>query len=208
MARPEWDDRYATGDLPWDTGEPDHHLVEVVRSRPVPPGSALEIGCGTGTNALWLAHQGFSVLGIDVSPIAIDQARAKTAEQEVACRFATLDFLQSEIPNGPFDFVFDRGCFHVFDDADEHAQFAHRVAQMLSPDGLWLSLIGSTEGPERDHGPPRRSAWDIVTAIEPHLEIAEFRAVDFRANVPTPVRAWLCISRQRQVAAQPSTKRS
>jgi SAM-dependent methyltransferase len=207
VPKPDWEERYTTGDLPWDTGEPDHHLVDVVRSLPVPPGNALEIGCGTGTNSLWLARQGFNVLGIDVSQTAIEKGRAKMVDEEVTCRFASLDFFTAELP-GPFDFVFDRGCYHVFDLAEEQTRFAERVAEQLSPNGLWLSLIGSTEGPERDHGPPRRSAHDIVATVEPHLEIAELRLVDFRANVPTPVLAWLCIARARSVPAQPSTVRT
>ncbi|MBI5511383.1 MAG: class I SAM-dependent methyltransferase [Deltaproteobacteria bacterium] len=208
MGGQEWEDRYTTGDLPWDTGEPDLHLVEVVRARKLEGRTALEIGCGTGTNALWLAHQRFNVLGVDISPSAIDKARAKLCDPDLNCRFAALNFLTTTVPTGPFDFVFDRGCFHVFDDHHDRARFAAQVAAHLSADGLWLSLIGSTEGPPRDHGPPRRSAAEVVAAIEPHLQILELRLVDFRANVPTPATAWLCVSGPRRVAAQPSTKRA
>jgi 2-polyprenyl-3-methyl-5-hydroxy-6-metoxy-1,4-benzoquinol methylase len=58
-------------------GTPDESLVEVVRSGVVTAGRTLEVGCGTGTNALWLAEQGFAVLGVDVAPLAIERARAK-----------------------------------------------------------------------------------------------------------------------------------
>jgi hypothetical protein len=79
---------------------------------------------------------------------------------------------------------------------------------LLGPGGLWLSLIGSTEGAERDHGPPRRSLRDIATAVEPALAVLELRASLFRAHHPTPAPAWLCLSQKRTLPAQPSTKRA
>lgn len=208
MSRHDWNDHYATEDLPWDVGEPEEHLTAFVRSGRVNRGGrVLEVGCGTGTNALWLAGEGFDVVGIDVATRAIDRANTKRAavSTPVACRFEVLDFLHAEPPGGLFDFIFDRGCFHVFHDAADRARFAERVAALLGPDGQWLSLIGSTEGPARDTGPPRRSAREVVEAIEPVLEIRELRALYFHARIPAPAAAWLCLAARRKVPAQPST---
>ncbi|HLU66750.1 MAG TPA: hypothetical protein VKZ63_10765, partial [Kofleriaceae bacterium] len=108
---------------------------------------------------------------------------------------------------GPFDLVFDRGCFHVFDEPADRQRFAEKVAACLGPDGMWLSLIGSTEGPPRDHGPPRRSARDIASAVEPSLAIVELRAIEFDLNLPIQADAWLLLARRRAVPAQPSTRR-
>lgn len=207
MSRSDWNDRYATGDTPWDIGEPLDYLVDFVITRPVPPGRALDVGCGTGSNALWMARRGFDVLGIDVSGIAIERAVEKLGTSDLLCRFAALDFLTDSVTGGPFDFVYDIGCFHIFDDAADRAHFARRVADVLDENGLWLSLIGSTEGPERDHGPPRRSLRDVANAVEPSLEIIEIRSTDFRAHLPTPAAAWVCLARHRRVPAQPSTRR-
>ena len=123
------------------------------------------------------------------------------------CRFESLDFLNDRVSGGPFDFVFDRGCFHIFDEAADRERFAEHVASELAPGGRWLSLAGSTEGPDRDWGPPRRSARDVVDAVEPALEILELRSVAFHANLPGPAAAWLCLFRQREVPAQPSSRR-
>ena len=203
----QWNDRYASGDLPWDTGEPDEHLVAFVSGGRVAPGPALEVGCGTGTNARWLAQRGFDVVGVDVSPLAIDKARAKLAAAAAPrCRFEVRNFL-TDPPAGSFSLVFDRACFHVFDEAEDRARFAARVAELLAPDGVWLSVMGSTEGPPRDVGPPRRSARDATEAIEPVLAIAELVAVTFEARSPTPVAGWRCVARRRSVPAQPSTRR-
>ena len=206
MAQPDWNARYAEGNLPWDTGAPDEHLVACVSAGVVTPGRTLEVGCGTGTNALWLAAQGFDVLGVDLSPLAIDKARAKAATAR-GCRFEVLDFLAAEPVGGPFDFVFDRGCFHVFDDDGVRAQFAARVAALLASGGQWLSLIGSTEGPPRDMGPPRRTAREVMAAMEPVVEIVELRSGYFEALIDSPAKAWICRARRREVPAQPSTRR-
>jgi SAM-dependent methyltransferase len=200
-----WNERYSAGDVPWDTGDPDPLLVEAVTEGRVAPGRALEVGCGTGTNAIWLALRGFEVLGVDVAPLAIDKAREK-AKDAKRCRFAAADFLAEAPGGGPFEFVFDRGCFHVFDEDAERSRFAARVAAALGPGGSWLSLIGSTEGPTRDTGPPRRSAREVLAAIEPELEIVELRSAEFRTQ-PEPAKAWFCLSRRRAVPAQPSTRR-
>ena len=198
MAHRCWNESYASGELPWDTGEPEPLLVEFVASSRIRPTRTLEIGAGTGTNAIWLAERGFDVLGIDVAPLAAERATAKLEGRDLRCRFSSLDFLRSAPPEGPFDFAFDRGCFHVFDEPEERARFAARVAAALVPGGLWLSLIGSTEGPPREIGPPRRSAREVAIAVEPSLEIVELRAAEFRSH---GARAWFCLSRSRAVAS-------
>ena len=76
MARPSWNKSYASGQLPWDSGEPEPLLVEFVTSGGVTPTPTLEIGGGTGTNSIWLAERGFDVLGVDVSPLAVEGLRS------------------------------------------------------------------------------------------------------------------------------------
>jgi SAM-dependent methyltransferase len=201
-AAPHWDQRYEHSDVPWDTGVPDNHLMAFVDSKAIAPGRVLEIGCGTGTNAIWLASRGFEVLGIDISARAIAAAEAKLRGESV--RFQVLDFFDAALA-GTFEFVFDRGVLHLYDEMAGRAKFAGRVAELLGPGGVWLSLVGCTEGPPRDHGPPRRSALDLVTAIEPVLAIHELRAAEFQANIPTPATAWVLQARQRATPAQPST---
>jgi methyl halide transferase len=99
-----------------------------------------------------------------------------------------------------------RGCFHVFDGEGERARFAENVAAELVEHGLWLSLIGSTEGAPRDEGPPRRSARDVMNAIEPALEIVQLRSTEFTV-CEEQLKSWLCLSHKRAIAAQPSTRR-
>jgi SAM-dependent methyltransferase len=205
MPERDWNEHYAAGELPWDSAEPDQHLVELVEQGVIAPGRTLEIGCGTATNAIWLSSRGFDVHGIDIAPLAIEQAEAKRRAAGANLRLSVLDFMRDEPPAGPFDFVFDRGVLHVFDAADDRARFAERVAGVLQPRGQWLCLAGSTEGPPRDHGPPRRSARDLVAAVEPVLELVLLRSSLFDADLPSRAMAWVMLARAREVPAQPST---
>ena len=191
-----WEQRYLEKDVPWDSGQPDSHLLAVTESYGLNSGKALDIGCGTGTNAIWLEGAGFDVLGLDLSSTAIEQARAKAVAAGASCRFLTTDFLAEEVPGGPFDLVYDRGCFHVFDEP-ERSRFVARVAQLLAPNGVWHSLLGSTDGPPRDTGPPRRSLAEIAAAVEPYFEMLEMTATTFDNDRISFARAWIMVARKR-----------
>jgi ubiquinone/menaquinone biosynthesis C-methylase UbiE len=192
-----WDRRYVEGELPWDSGKPDDHLRGVIEAYGIEPGKALEIGCGTGTNSIWLAQQGFAVTGMDISKTAIARAREKASAAGVGCRFLVGDFMVDPVPGAPFDLVYDRGCLHVFQGHEELSRFAMRVGDVLAAEGMWHSLIGSTDGPPRDTGPPRHSATDIVAAVEPHFEILELRSTTFDNEDHRHARAWVLVARRR-----------
>jgi len=191
-------DRYRTGDTPWDIGRPDFNLIHKVTKQPIISCKALEIGCGTGDNAVWLAQQNFTVTGSDVSEIAIQKARQKALQADIACTFVVLDFLNQKIPGAPFGFAFDRGCLHTFDTDELRSRFAENVAFHLAKSGLWLSLVGSADDPPRDTGPPQRTARDIVVAVEPYFEILSLDAGHFDSNRSRPPRAWVCLMRKRE----------
>ncbi|MCA9494165.1 MAG: class I SAM-dependent methyltransferase [Myxococcales bacterium] len=198
----DWDDHYRAGSMPWDVGHAEPLLAERVARGHLPRGRAIEVGCGTGTDARFLADSGWEVMGVDLAPTAVELARSKGG----GVSYEVHDILAAPLPGGPYDLVFDRGCFHVFDAGEHRRRFAERVAEALAPGGCWLSIAGSTEGPARDVGPPRRSARDLMDAIEPVLELLELRSASFAGQEGGPA-AWSCLSRRRVVPAQPSTRR-
>ena len=192
-----FEERYAKGDTPWDLGRADANLVEMVEKMPVKSCRALDIGCGTGDNSLWLARKAFQVTGVDVSARAIKEARNKAQQDSVECRFLVADFLKQQVDGAPFGFVFDRGCFHSFDSAEERRLFAENVGAHLGKGGLWLSLIASADAPQRDPGPPRLSAAEIVFVVEPFFEIRSLVSGRLDSNRPDPVRCWVCTMKKR-----------
>ncbi len=192
--------RYASGDTPWDIGKPDVNLIQTVTSGPIEPCKALDIGCGTGDNSIWLAQHNFQVTGIDASETAIQRAREKALQANVRCSFLVMDFLTGKIAGGPFGFAFDRGCFHSLHSDEERHRFAENVAAHLQKEGLWLSIVGNADDQRPGPGPPRRSARDIVNAVEPSFEILSLASGRFGSNRPDPPRCWVCLMRKRHVA--------
>jgi cyclopropane fatty-acyl-phospholipid synthase-like methyltransferase len=138
------------------------------------------------------------VTGVDLSTTAINEAKRLADEERVECTFVVDNLTTLRLPTDHFDFIFDRGCFHGFE-VEMRRAVAARIAGWLTPGGLWFSLIGSTDGPPRDSGPPRLSAEAIASAVEPHFEILSLTATEFSASAlnPTPPRAWAMLGRKR-----------
>ena len=89
----DWDKRYDDKDMPWDTGMPEIVLINLISQWPKGIKRVLEIGCGTGTNAVWMAEQGLEVTAMDISDKALALAEKRCAEHEVQCRLLRADFL-------------------------------------------------------------------------------------------------------------------
>ena len=193
-----FNERYRTGNTPWDVGKPDFNLTAIVTKRPILSCKALDIGCGTGDNAVWLAKQNFIVTGCDTSEIAIEKAVEKASKADVKCTFLITDILDHKIPGAPFGFVFDRGCLHSYASNEERTKFANNVAHHLEEGGLWLSIIGSADDPPRDFGPPRHTAREIVTAVEPYFEILSLTSSHFESKRPNSPRSWVCLMQKRE----------
>lgn len=197
----QFDVYYKEKKAPWDLGRPDFNLINTVTDRPIESCKALDIGCGSGHNSIWLAQQGFQVTGADVSGTALKRAEENASKENVQCRFLSITFMTDEVPGVPFGFIFDRGCWHLLDD-EARKHFAAKVADSLEEDGLWLSISGSADEPPRGPGPlagpPRRSAYDIAVAVEPYFEILSLTATHFDSKNPKPPKAWNCLMKKRK----------
>ncbi len=192
-----WDQRYRRGDSPWDTGQPSSELRRLIAEERIAPARALELGCGTGTNAIWLAQQGFAVTALDVSALALEWAREKAARAGVAVRFMAGDALDPPEMDAPFRFVFDRGCYHVVrrHNATRFAEVLHRLT---TPDMTALVLAGNAKEPHAP-GPPVVSEEEIRRELGGRFVIQWLR--EFRFD-PPPGReesflAWSCRLRKR-----------
>jgi SAM-dependent methyltransferase len=192
-----FEERYKSGDTPWDHDMPDTNLVDMVEHRPIPGCRALDIGCGTGSNAIWLARRNFVVTGCDLSQTAINIASKKASGAKLDCTFLVADFMENQIPGTPFGFVFDRGCLHSVAAGNARRQFAENVYDHLEDGGFWLSLVGNADEPKREIGPPRLTAGELVGAIEPCFEIVSLLSGHFGSNQPAPPRTWICLMRKR-----------
>ncbi|MFX4262368.1 class I SAM-dependent methyltransferase [Pelotomaculum propionicicum] len=191
--------RYKSGDTPWDIGQADFNLIEVVTGKPIVSCKTLDIGCGTGDNSIWLAQNRFQVFGTDTSDVALEKAREKASKANVECEFILVDFMNNHVEGAPFGFVFDRGCFHSFGAGDERKRFAQNIAAHLEEGGLWLTIAGNADENRRSPGPPQWTAGDIVLAVEPYFEILSLKTSHFGSNSQNPPRAWRCLMKKRHV---------
>jgi 2-polyprenyl-3-methyl-5-hydroxy-6-metoxy-1,4-benzoquinol methylase len=120
--------------LPWESDRPVSALVELFDRSEFQPGRVLELGCGDGVNAVFMASRGCEVIAVDVSPTALEMARAKEREAGVEVEFVEGDIFALEPAREPYDFVFDRGTLHhlqVFQFED----YKDLVAEQLAQDG-------------------------------------------------------------------------
>lgn len=189
-------ERYQTGQTLWEINRVDSNLVIMITEAGIRPCKALDIGCGTGNNSIWLAEEGFEVSGCDASDLAIKKAIEKSAFYGVECTFFVSDFLL-EATTPLYSLLFDRGCFHCFREVSQRLQFVQNCYSLLKKGGLWISLIGNADEERQEQGPPQMSASEIVTVVEPHFEILILESGLFDSNLGQPPRAWLCLFRKR-----------
>jgi SAM-dependent methyltransferase len=189
----DWNDRYRDGDLPWETGRPSSELDRVLSGNKISPCRALELGCGTGTNCVWLAQQGFEVTGVDVAPLAVERANERARTAGVIARFVVGDVLDLPDLGGPFEFFFDRGCYHAVRRSAPR-EYAPAVARQLAVGGHGLVLAGNAREPH-DPGPPVvmeeeiREELGLAFRI---LDLHEFR-FDEAPGVPERFLGWSCL---------------
>src|SRR2546426_5367559 len=162
LARPNlisWEDAYKTRP-PWDIGRPQPSFVELVQAGELNKGRVLDVGCGTGENALYLAERGFSVVGVDLSTHAIEAAKEKASERRLKADFKLANALSLDFKNGYFDSIIDSGLFHTFNDNDR-VVFGNEIARVLTTDGSYFMLCFSDKEPTNWGGPRRITREEI-----------------------------------------------
>lgn len=198
----DWDQRYINSDTPWDSGIPSQHLKSFLDEDKVKPGRALELGCGTGTNAISLAQLGFEVTAVDLSTAALERAREKATQAKVKINFVEADVTAMPDLGGPFPFIFDRGTYHIVRKVNLSG-FQTMLANMVEPSGFYLVLAGNANTLDPpDKGPPTVRAGEIVSEIELNsfdlVELKEtvFHGVKIEGKEFTPL-AWYALFQRR-----------
>jgi cyclopropane fatty-acyl-phospholipid synthase-like methyltransferase len=191
-----WEQRYREGDTPWDTGHPSSQLERVLADVPIAPGPALELGCGTGTNAVWLAQQGFEVTAVDISPLALEHARQRAAAAGVSVRFLNVDVLAMPDLGGPYGFFFDRGCYHVVRRVEVQS-YLRALQQATQAGTLGLVLAGNAREPHSP-GPPVVTEEEIRAELGTLFEVLRLQEFRFDQEEAGGVRylGWSCLVRR------------
>jgi SAM-dependent methyltransferase len=120
----------------WDSGVTPPQVVALIEGSSF-RGRALDLGCGTGTNSIYLAKCGWTVVGVDFSPKAIELARQKAREAEADVDLQVGDVTRLDYLQGPFDLALDMGCFHGLDRAGR-VRYVENLARLTRADSGFL----------------------------------------------------------------------
>ncbi len=196
MRREDWDRRYAGVENLW-SAKPNRFLVAEVEG--LAPGRALDLACGEGQNAIWLAGAGWRVEGVDYSSVAIAKARARAARDGVDATFAEADLVEYEPDPSAYDLVL---MLYLHLPAEEHRLVLARAARSLAPGGtlvlLGHDLLNATEGVGGPSDASLLYTPDIAGEL-PDLEIEKAERV-FRDVAGADRPAIDCLVRARRPA--------
>jgi SAM-dependent methyltransferase len=159
---PSWDSLYKSQKvqtMPWYNENLDTDLEEELERRKITKGRILDLGTGPATQAIQLSKRGLKVTGSDISEAAINRAREVYANHNNNIDFIIDDILNSKIDDKNFDYVFDRGCFHVIP-IEKRTTYIREIKRILVEKGILFLKCFSRNEP-RDEGPYKFSEDEI-----------------------------------------------
>jgi len=164
----DWEQRYQTGDMPWEKGEGSPGLIDFLAAHPeLPRGTVLVPGCGTGHDVRTWASAGFTVLGLDLAPSAVRIAREKTVAAGLTAEFQNTDFLVADPPH-PFDYVFEHTLFCAIDPV-RRDDYVRAVLRWLSPSGQFIAVHYMLR--DAKEPPFGCTQEELMERFSPHFEL-------------------------------------
>ncbi len=164
-----WQQRFQSGNTPWDRGEVNPQLHAWLASRELKPCRILIPGCGSGYEAAALAAAGFDVTALDYAPQAIDRTRAQLEAQGVRATLLEADALAWQ-PDRPYDAIYEQTCLCALY-PDQWRAYADQLHRWLKPAGLLFALFMQFPRPDAAdgaiHGPPYHCDINAMRALLP-----------------------------------------
>ena len=151
-------------------------LVEREATQPLKGGNAVDLGCGTGLNAVYLAKKGYQVIGVDFVSSALNFARKNAMEAKVNVEFVLADILEWQAPY-KFDLILDSGCLHGLS-GENREKYKAQLLKWLKPSSVYV-LIHFAKRRFYDlniFGPQKRTREDVERFFKPDLRIVDFLA--------------------------------
>ncbi len=196
---PDWDSFYKENkieEMPWYEKNLDLDLEYQINSINLTQGKFLDLGTGPGTQAIQLDKLGFEATGSDISKNAIEKAKQLSSNVS----FVVDDILNSSFPDDSFDFILDRGCFHVLEPS-LRKDYLNQIKKILKDDGILFLKVMSIEekGLPKDEGPYRFSQQEVIDTFEKDFEIIEIKPTVYYGTLdPLPKALFAVIKQKRQ----------
>jgi SAM-dependent methyltransferase len=187
MDRHEWDARYAQDGLVW-SAEPNRFLAPEVRD--LPPGRALDVACGEGRNAIWLAEQGWEVTGVDFSSVAIEKATRLAEGRGVTGTWRVLDVVEDPLGTEEYDLAL---LFYLQLPAGERRRAVQSTLDALRPGGTILVVGHDSSNIAQGWGGPQDPTVlyapdDLVADMDGRVEIERAERVERPVETEDGVR--------------------
>ena len=180
---PDWETLYKiqkVETMPWYNEILDSDLEDELARRKITNGKFLDLGTGPATQAIWLAKRGFNVIGSDLSETAIKRANSVYANEK-NIDFVVDDILNSKLKANEFDYIFDRGCFHVLLPVDRQ-RYITKIKQILRNNGiLFLKCFSDKE--RRQEGPYKFSHDEIMDLFNKHFEMVNIKETVYQGTL-------------------------
>jgi SAM-dependent methyltransferase len=193
---PNWDNLYANepsiGSLPWYNKDLDDDLKEYLSTMNITKGRFLDLGTGPATQATELSKLGFQVAATDISENAI--TRAKRMSRGID--FIVDDILESKLKEDSFDYIFDRGCFHVLEPSSRQ-RYVNQVSRLLRERGLLFLKTFSAKEPSREGGPYRFSIDEIDSIFGDRFVRGSFKETVYQGTLNILPKALFVVLRKK-----------
>jgi len=185
---PDWETLYKTQKvetMPWYNESLDSDLEkELAERKVITDGKFLDLGTGPATQAMWLAERGFKVIGSDLSEAAISRAK-KIYSNAKNVNFIVDDIINSTLKDNEFDYVFDRGCFHVLLPSDRK-KYIRKIKKILKVNGMLFLKCFSDKEP-RQEGPYKFSQGEIRDLFSESFQIDRIKETVYQGTLdPLP----------------------
>jgi methyl halide transferase len=198
----DWDAIYRRGTPEWDADRPHAELTRVLDEYHLRPQTVLEVGCGSGADAIALARRRFEVTAVDCSPIAIERARLRAERHDALLRFVQDDVFEFAATAGQFDLVYDAGLYHCVRQT-QLEQYLDLLWCVTRPGSHYLCLAGAPDDTAEDEGPPQVTEDEIQSELGRLFEFIHLRPIRLEgADRDKRWPGWSCLMRRPPVAGE------
>lgn len=192
----DWDSVYRQGTPPWDAGSTHAELLRVLEEKHFPKGATvLELGCGTGADAICFAQRRFEVTAVECSPIALERARLRVEREDALLRLVLEDVFEFAPTAGQFDVVYDAGFYHWIR-LIKLEEYLDMLWHLTRP-GSWFFCLAGSIDERAEGGPPQVSEDEIRFELGRLFEFVHLRHTRLESPLSKQgFKAWSCLMRR------------